>query len=438
MNRNPIIAIVGRPNVGKSSLFNRFMRRKKAVVEDIPGVTRDRNYGEATLDDIMPVTLIDTGGFEPNPDEQTRRQVQIQCQMAIEEADILFLVVDGKDGLAPDDRDLALMLKKTRKPVFLLVNKVDDPKHEDRLFDFYALGVEPLYAVSALHGRGIDDLLRDVFPALEGCSPNEKEGGGLHLAIVGRPNTGKSSLVNILIGQERSIVSDVAGTTRDAIDTTLTYQGLPVTLIDTAGIRRKSRISQKMERYAVISAIASIDRCDVAVLVLDATRNVSDQDAKIADLIVQKGRGALVALNKWDLIEKETATFKTFVERLHMDLPFFSFAPVVSLSALTGKRAQKVLDTAIEIEKRGHAKITTSKFNQLLKDIVARHLPGRIRGRPIKILYGTQVRGFPPTFILFSNAPEAIKPAYRRFLEARLRDALNLEGLPVRFVFKRK
>ena len=248
MSRNPIIAIVGRPNVGKSSLFNRLMGRKKAVVEDIPGVTRDRNYGEAVLDDAFPATLIDTGGFEPNPDELTRRQVQIQCQMAIEEADILFLVVDGKGGLAPDDRDLSLMLKKTRKPVFLLVNKVDDPKHEDRIFDFYDLGFDPLYAVSALHGRGIDDLLRDVFPALEGFSPKEKEGGELRLAIVGRPNTGKSSLVNILIGQERSIVSDVAGTTRDAIDTTLVHEGVSITLIDTAGIRRKNRISQKMER----------------------------------------------------------------------------------------------------------------------------------------------------------------------------------------------
>ncbi len=436
--KKPIIAIVGRPNVGKSSLFNRLMRRKKAVVEDLPGVTRDRNYGDATLLDTYPVTLIDTGGFEQNPDEATRRQVQQQCQMAIEEADLIFFVVDGKSGLLPDDRDLARLLIKTQKPVFLLANKIDHPRQEAMAFDFYSLGFKQVFPVSALHGIGIDDVLEASAPYLREISSGEESVPGLRLAIVGKPNVGKSSLVNSLLGQERVIVSEVAGTTRDAIDTTLTYNGLPVTLIDTAGIRRKSRISQKMERYAVVSAIASIDRCDIAVLVMDATQGVTDQDAKIADLIVQKGRGALIALNKWDLVDKETNTFRDYVQRLYGDLAFFSFAPVVSISARTGKRATRVLDTALEIYQRGQQKISTSRFNQVLRDMVAEHPPGRHRGRRIKIAYGTQVKTFPPTFLLFSNAPEAIPPAYHRYLSARLREIFDFTGLPIRLVFKRK
>ena len=426
--------------MGKSSLFNRLMGRKKAVVEDLPGVTRDRNYGDTVLLDTFPATLIDTGGFEPNPDEPTRKEVQQQCQMAIEEADLLFFLVDGKSGLLPDDRDLARLLIKTQKPVFLLVNKIDHPKQEGMAFDFYTLGFENIYPVSALHGSGIDDVLEAAAPFLEkiAAAAEGEEGKGLRLAVVGKPNVGKSSLVNSLLGQNRVIVSDIAGTTRDAIDTTLTYGGFPITLIDTAGIRRKSRISQKMERYAVVSAIASIDRCDIAVLVMDAPQGVTDQDAKIADLIVQKGKGALIALNKWDLVEKETNTFRDYVRQLYGDLAFFSFAPVVSISAKTGKRAMKVLDAALEIYRRGQERIPTSRLNEVLREIVARHPAGRNRGRKIKILYGTQARAFPPTFLLFTNAPEAVAPAYRRFLAARLREAFDFTGLPIRLVFKRK
>ena len=436
--KKPIIAIVGRPNVGKSSLFNRLMGRKKAVVEDYPGVTRDRNYGDTVLLDTYPVTLIDTGGFEQNPDEATRREVQQQCQLAIEEADLLFFMVDGKSGLLPDDQDLARLLIRTRKPVFLLANKIDHLRHEEMAYDFYSLGFERVFPVSALHSLGIDDVLEAAAPYLKELSSEEKMPKGLRLAIVGKPNVGKSSLVNSLLGQERVIVSDVAGTTRDAIDTELTYNGLPITLIDTAGIRRKSRISQKMERYAVVSAIASIDRCDIAVLVMDATQGVTDQDAKIADLIVQKGKGALIALNKWDLVEKETNTFRDYVRQLYQDLAFFSFAPVVSISARTGKRTHRVLDTALEIHRRGQQKVATSHFNQVLREIVSKHPPGRHRGRPVKILYGTQARSFPPVFILFANFPEAIPPAYHRFLSARLREVFDFTGLPVRFIFKRK
>ncbi len=436
--QKPLIAIVGRPNVGKSSLFNRWMRRKKAVVEDLPGVTRDRNYGDTTLLDIYPVTLIDTGGFEPNPDEPTRQQVQQQCQMAIEEADILFFVVDGKAGLLPDDEDLARQLARTRKPVFLLVNKIDHPHRDALAYEFYALGFEKIFPVSALHGRGLDEVVEAAEPFLKTLSAGEEDHAGLRLAIVGKPNVGKSSLVNRLIGRERVIVSDVAGTTRDAIDTTLFHRALPVTLIDTAGIRRKSRISRKMERYAVVSAISSISRCDIAVLVMDATQGVTLQDAKIADLIVQKGKGALIALNKWDLVEKETHTFRDYVRRLYEDLPFFTFAPIVSISATTGKRAVKVLDTAFEIYRRGQKKIATPQLNRFLNEVVVRHLPGRHRGKAVKILYGTQVQSFPPVFILFTNAPEAISPAYHRFLAAQFREAFDFTGLPLRFVFKRK
>jgi len=275
-------------------------------------------------------------------------------------------------------------------------------------------------------------------PLLDNISSQEDKTKGLRLAIVGKPNVGKSSLVNSLIGQERVIVSDKAGTTRDAIDTTLTYNDLPVTLIDTAGIRRKSRISRKVERYAVVSAISSIDRCDIAVLMIDATQGVTDQDAKIADLIIHKGKGSLLALNKWDLIEKETNTFKTYVQGVYRDLPFFSFAPVISISAHTGKRTSKILDTAIEIYHRGQKKVATPLLNQYLKGIVAKHPPGHYRGKKIKILYGTQLKTFPPTFILFSNAPDAIPSAYRRFLSTQLREVFDFSGLPIHFIIKRK
>ena len=436
--KKPIIAIVGRPNVGKSSLFNRLMGRKKAVVEDLPGVTRDRNYGDTTLLDTYPVTLIDTGGFEQNPDEATRRQVQQQCRMAIEEADLLFFVVDGRSGMLPDDKDLARLLLRTQKPVFLLANKIDNPRQEEMAYDFYSLGFEQVFPVSALHGLGIDDVLEAAAPFLKEISTGEETAKGLRLAIVGKPNVGKSSLVNSLLGMERVIVSETAGTTRDAIDTTLTYNGVPITLIDTAGIRRKSRISQKMERYAVVSAIASIDRCDIAVLVMDATQGVTDQDAKIADLIVQKGKGALIALNKWDLVEKETNTFRDYVRKIYEDLAFFSFAPVVSTSAKTGKRTSRILETALDIFRRGQQKVSTSRFNQALQTLVAEHPPGRHRGKRIKIAYGTQVKIFPPTFLLFSNAPESISPAYHRYLSARLREIFDFTGMPIRLVFKRK
>jgi len=434
----PIIAIVGCPNVGKSSLFNRLMGHKKAVVEDTPGVTRDRNYGEAILLDTRPVTLIDTGGFEPDTKEVTWKQVQEQCQMAIEEADILFFVVDGKSGILPDDQDLARLLLKTQKPVYLMVNKIDHTHQEDRIFDFYRLGFEKIFPVSALHGTGIQDALEDVASLLGKITSGKEQDKGLHLAIVGKPNVGKSSLVNSLLGQERVIVSHVAGTTRDAIDTPLSYKGHAITLIDTAGIRRKSRISHKVERYAVVSAISSIDRCNIAVLVMDATQGATDQDAKIADLIVQKGKGALIALNKWDLVEKETNTLKAYIQGIYRNLSFFSFVPVIPVSALTGKRTSRILDTAIEIAQRGATKISTSRFNQSLKEITESHPPGHYRGKRIKILYGTQVRNFPPTFLLFSNAPEAIPEAYRRFLSTRLREGFDLTGLPIRLVFKQR
>ncbi len=436
-NKKPIIAIVGRPNVGKSSLFNRLLGQRKAVVEDLPGVTRDRNYGDTILLDAYPATLIDTGGFEQNPSEATHKRVQEQCRMAIEEATLLFFVVDGKSGLLPDDRDLARLLIKAQKPVFLLVNKVDHPHQEQRIYDFYALGFERVFPISALQGLGIEDVLEAIEPFLKE-SGSEEETQGLRLAIVGRPNVGKSSLVNALLGQDRVIVSEVAGTTRDAIDTLLTYKGIPFTLIDTAGIRRKNRISQKMERYAVVSAISSIDRSDITVLVMDALQGVTDQDAKIAELIEQKGRGALIALNKWDLLEKETNTFRDYVQNFHQAFAFFSFAPVVSISAKTGKRVTKILDTAIEIYQRGQKRISTSSLNRAIREFVSSHPPGRSRGKPIKILYGTQAKTFPPTFLFFANTPEAVSTNYRRYLAGRLREYFDLSGLPIRLVFKKK
>ncbi len=437
-SKKPIIAIVGRPNVGKSSLFNRLMRQKKAVVEDTPGVTRDRNYGDTLLLETCPVTLIDTGGFEPNPKEATHKQIQQQCQLAIEEADIVFFVVDGKTGILPDDQTLARHLNKTQKPVYVLVNKVDHLRQEDRLFDFYRLGFDRIFPVSALHGTGVQDVLDDLKPLLKETPSEKEEREGLSLAIVGKPNVGKSSIVNDLIGQERVIVSETTGTTRDAIDTTLSYKGHHITLIDTAGIRRKSRISRKIERYSVISAISSIDRCNIAVLVMDATQGVTDQDAKIADLIVQKGKGALIALNKWDLVTKETNTLRNYIQGIYRELPFFDFAPVVSVSALTGKRIMRILEIAMEIAKRGGRKIPTSRFNKILREIGNSHTPVRYKGKRIKILYGTQVKTFPPTFLLFSNAPEAIPPTYHRFLSSRLREAFDFTGLPIRLVFKRR
>jgi len=339
----PIIAIVGRPNVGKSTLFNRIARGKKAIVADEPGVTRDRNYADVEWEGRV-FTLIDTGGFEPVSKDRIFIQMREQCQLAIDEADVIFFVMDGKEGLTPSDKEIADILRRQNKRVFFIVNKIDGPKHEEKAYEFYALGEERIYPVSSEHRYGIDGLMDDVVNILPRRTEEKWSREATSVAVIGRPNVGKSSLVNRLLGYRRVLVDEAPGTTRDAIDTYFERDGRRYVLIDTAGIRRKSRISLRLEKYSIVEALRTIDRCQVAVLLLDSEEGVTDQDAHIGGFIHEKGKGCILVVNKWDLIEKDSKTLMAYKKRVYEDLKYLSYAPVLFISALTGQRVPKILD----------------------------------------------------------------------------------------------
>ena len=431
----PVVAIVGRPNVGKSTLFNRIFGRRKAIVEDIPGVTRDRNYAEVTRFDT-PFTLIDTGGFEPVSEERLLVQMREQSQLAVEEADVILFIVDVQQGLTPSDIEVAGMLRRVSKPVLYVVNKVDGDRQESGLAEFYALGVEEVYPVSAEHGRGIDDLMDAVLALLPPAPPPAEAGEEIRLAVVGRPNVGKSSLVNRLLGFERMVANPQAGTTRDSVDTPFTYNRKRYVLIDTAGIRRKGKVSQKLEKYSVVQALKAMDRADVVLVVIDAEEGVTDQDVTVAGYAYEKGRAVILVVNKWDRLTKDNATLGKFVEELRRTFKYLPFAPILFVSALTGQRVNKIMAEVEKVAQEYVRKIPTPQLNKVLSEAVRDHQPPVVQGKRLKFFYITQDGTRPPSFVIFVNRAEGVHFSYERYLGNKLREAFGFTGTPLRLYFK--
>ena len=431
-----IVALVGAPNVGKSTLFNRLIRRKKAVVDDQPGVTRDRNYQELSWEGKA-LTLVDTGGFEWDHHSPLGEGMQEQIEVALEEADLIVFVGDGRVGLTPTDEMVVERLRRTAKPVIYTVNKIDHAGREDILGEFYRLGIESLLPVSALHGLGMGELEEQIarhIPEVEEVPSSEAV---LSLAVIGRPNVGKSSLVNALLGVDRVMVSPVPGTTRDAIDTPFEFQGQKYLLIDTAGIRRKARISLRLEKYCVLEAIKTLDRCDLAVILLDAQDQVTEQDARIAGLAFEKGRACLVGINKWDLIAK-TVKKNAFLEELRYQLKYLAFAPFIPVSAQTGYGLGHLMKTARKVYHQTTLRVGTGQVNQALKKILAGHSLPLMGGQRVKIFYGTQVGVKPPTFVFFVNYPEKVHFSYQRYLVNQLRKEFGMDLTPIRVYFRKR
>lgn len=430
----PIVAIVGRPNVGKSTLYNRILRKRVAIVEDQPGVTRDRNYADARWEDKSFI-LVDTGGFEPASKDRMLSLMRNQTTLAIEEADYIIFLMDGQEGLIPSDIEVAQRLRESGKPVLYAVNKIDGPRHEKNIVDFTRLGVEKLYPVSALHGPGFYELMEGLY----GLLPKTEKEESLEypkIAIVGRPNVGKSSLLNSLLGKERAIVNSIPGTTRDTIDTLCTYYGKRFLLIDTAGIRKKGRISQKVERYSIMRALKAIERCDVALILLDAKEGLTEQDVRIGALIHESGKGSIVILNKWDLIKKDETTFEDYKRLVKGRMPFMQYAPIIAVSALTRQRVTKIFDIIERIMTERKKRIGTAKLNPALREIISHHPPQPYRGKEVKIYYSTQVSTEPPGFTLFTNYPEGLDKQYIRYIEKGLREVFGFEGTPIRIFIR--
>lgn len=434
----PIVAIVGRPNVGKSTLFNKMAGRKKAVVFDEPGVTRDLNYADVEARDKA-YTLVDTGGFESGSTDDIFSQVMEQLRIAVEEADVIVFVLDGRAGAASGDFELAKALRRSGKPVLFAVNKCDSFEVERQTQDFYSLGADELYLVSAEHGRGVDELMEAIVKALpETPVEDEQPEGRVRVAILGRPNVGKSSLLNRLLGRKRSIVSDVAGTTRDPIDTPFEREGRSYLFVDTAGIRRKSRVDRGVEAFSVMEAIKAMDRCDIALLILDATAGLSDQDEKIASLIDARSRPAIIVVNKWDAVEKDSKTQIEITRRIKELMPFISYAPVIFVSALTGQKADKVFETIDRVADKSKVRFQTSVLNNAMESICARYRPPVYRGKEVKFYYVTQAGPVPPAFLIFTNFPDGLTESYKRYVENAMRDSLDLADIPVRLVFRKR
>ncbi len=437
----PLVAIVGRPNVGKSTFFNKIAGHRISIVEDVPGVTRDRVYADAEWMGRR-FTLIDTGGIDPRSDDVLLSQMRRQAEIAMDTADVICFFTDARDGLTDDDREVANLLRKTRKPLLLVVNKVDYLGLGDALYEFYELGLGDPIGISSVNMLGLGDLLEEICKRLPPPEEDEteEEAHVLQLAVVGRPNVGKSSLVNRLLGQERTMVSDIAGTTRDAIDTRFTgSDGTEYNIIDTAGIRRKRAVEDEtLERYSVLRSIAAIRRCDVALLLLDAQDGVTEQDTKIAGLIREEGKAVIVVVNKWDAIEKDTGTLEAFRKKVLDDLKFMDYAPVLFLSALTGQRVHTVLDMVNQVWAMATKRIPTGVLNDVLADATADLQPPATNGRRLKIYYLTQQGVCPPTFILFVNDETLMHFAYERYLENYFRKTFDFTGTPIRFILREK
>jgi len=432
----PVIAIVGRPNVGKSTFFNRVTRTRDAIVNNLPGVTRDRNYGNAQWDDIE-FTLVDTGGFIMGNDDKLAEQISYQVLCAIKDADAIIFILDGKEGVSPFDVDIANILRTVDKPVFYVVNKIDGPEHKDKAYDFFSLGIENIYPVSAQHRYGIYSLLDDLitsFPDAETSCPPDM----IRLAVVGRPNVGKSSLINCILGQNRLIVSDTPGTTRDSIDTVCEINKKSYLLIDTAGIRRKGKVSEKLEKFSIIKSLKSLERCDVALIVIDAEEGITDQDINIAGYAFERRCGCIFILNKWDLVEKDNHTAKKYYESLRMSAKFLSFAPIITISALTGKRVPRIFNIIEEVFLQYIFRVGTGKLNRILTSAIQKNEPSIYKGKRLKYYYTTQASTKPPTFVSFVNYPEAVHFSYKRFLINQIRSETGLDKTPIQMFFRKK
>ena len=434
----PIVAVVGRPNVGKSTLFNRIAEERISIVEDTPGVTRDRIYAEAEWLNHK-FTLIDTGGLEPESEDIILKQMYTQAQIAIETADVILFVVDVKVGVTDADMQVANILRKANKPVVLAVNKMDDlRKYGMDIYEFYQLGIGEPFGVSAGQAIGLGDLLDEVVKNFPPQTEDDEEDDTIKVAIVGKPNVGKSSLVNKILGEERVIVSDIAGTTRDAIDTPYEKDGQKYVFIDTAGMRRKSKIKESIEKYSIIRAVAAVERADVCILMINATEGITEQDTKIAGIAHEAGKPTIIVVNKWDLIEKDNKTMNNFIKEIDKEFKYMSYAPKMFISALTGQRVHKLFETINYCSQNSTRRISTGMLNDVLIEAMALNQPPAEKGRPLKIYYITQVSVKPPTFILFVNDTELLHFSYRRYIENQLREAFGFSGTPIHFIARNK
>ena len=452
----PTVAIVGRPNVGKSTLFNRILKKKLAVVEDVPGVTRDRNYASAVYEGRR-FTVIDTGGFEPDKGRAAvigpeaglseaslheaglPAQMREQTELAVLEADIIIFMADAREGLSAADRNVAEVLRKSGKPVVYCVNKVDGPKLEEEIYDFYSLGAGEIFAVSALHGPGFTELMDRVLELLPPETEGEEDETPVsNIAIIGRPNVGKSTLLNTLTGQKRAVTSPVPGTTVDPVDTMVKFYGKTYNFVDTAGLRSRGKITSGIEKYSVIRALKAVERCDAAILLIDAFEGVTEQDKKIGGIAHEEGKGIIIALNKWDLLEKGGKTFDDYVKKVREEMKYLDYAPVVAISALTRQRIGKLYELVDEVVEHGKQRVTTPELNGILDSAVRAQAPGMFKGRRIKFYFGTQVDVSPPTFVFFVNRPEGVHFSYLRYLENRLRERHSFAGNPVRIFLKKR
>ena len=434
----PLVAIVGRPNVGKSTLFNKLIGQRLSIVEDTPGVTRDRIYSKCEWLDTQ-FMLVDTGGIEPKTDDIILSQMRAQAQIAIDRADVIIFVTDLKTGVTPDDHAVAEMLQKSGKPVVLCVNKCDslgEPPME--IYEFYNLGLGDPYGVSSVHGHGTGDMLDKVCEYLKDYESEQYDEDAIKVAIIGKPNVGKSSLVNRISGQNRVIVSDIAGTTRDATDTEIENEYGKYVFIDTAGIRKKSKITERVEHFSVLRAYMAVDRADVCVIVIDATEGFTEQDSKVAGYAHEQGKASIIVVNKWDLIEKETNTMKNYEAELRENFSFMSYVPFLFMSALTGQRVEKLYEKINYVANQNSMRISTGTLNDALITATQKVQPPSDKGRRLKIYYITQSSTNPPTFIVFVNRNELFHFSYQRYLENQIRSTFGLEGTPVRFVIRER
>lgn len=432
-----IVAIVGRPNVGKSTLFNRLSRSRGALVDNQPGITRDRLYAPIDYDGVS-LTLVDTGGFEGLGQDPIMINVRNQVEAAIEEADRIIFMVDGRNGVTPEDEDMAHVLRRTQKKVLLAVNKIDGPEHEHLSLDFYRLGVDNLYPVSAAHGYGVNSLMTDVITDIPKSEPEKDSEDVIRIAVLGRPNVGKSSLINRILGSDRLVVSELPGTTRDAVDILFSYRGKSYLLIDTAGIRRKARVREKIEKFSMIKAIRTLERCHVAAIILDAADGISDQDARIIGYAFEQGKAVVLVVNKWDLIKDNPQKRDLLDSAIDRQLKFISFAPRVNVSAITGERVFRLFEKVERVYNQFSRRLSTSEVNRAIQVIVQKHPPPKVGRARLKVLYATQVAIKPPTFVVFVNRPDMIHFSYERYLVNQLRSHFNLDFTPIRLRFRKR